>query len=120
MQMLEQLVASANVDTNQAAGAPGCPSPRMLTFTPGETWRARMVTSKGELTIKLADRDGADARDELRVPGAARVLRRARFHRVIPRFMAQGGCPLGSGTGGRAIASTVSSHRAWTMPSRAS
>jgi len=23
-----------------------------------------------------------------------------RFHRVIPEFMAQGGCPLGSGTGG--------------------
>ena len=53
MQILDQLVASANVDTHQSGWRTRLPKPTMLTFTPGQTWRARMVTSKGELVIKL-------------------------------------------------------------------
>ena len=100
MQMLEQLVASANVDTNQAGWRTRLPKPAMLTFTPGETWRARMVTSKGELVIKLLTETAP-----MHVTSFAYLARLGfydglAFHRVIPRFMAQGGCPLGSGTGG--------------------
>ena len=100
MQMLEQLVASANVDTNQAGWRTRLPKPAMLTFTPGETWRARMVTSKGELVIKLLTETAP-----MHVTSFAYLARLGfydglAFHRVIPQFMAQGGCPLGSGTGG--------------------
>ena len=100
MQMLEQLVASANVDTNQAGWRTRLPKPAMLTFTPGQTWRARMVTSKGELVIKLLTESAP-----MHVTSFAYLARLGfydglAFHRVIPRFMAQGGDPLGRGTGG--------------------
>ena len=100
MQMLEQLVQGAKVDTTQASWRTKIPKPTELTFTPGQTWRARMVTNKGELVIRLL----ADTAP-MHVTSFAYLAKLGfydglTFHRVIPRFMAQGGCPLGSGTGG--------------------
>ena len=100
MQMLEQLVASANVDTSQSGWRTRLPKPTVLAFPPGKTWRARMTTSKGELTVKLFHETAP-----MHVTSFAYLARLGfydglLFHRVIPQFMAQGGCPLGSGTGG--------------------
>jgi len=100
MQILEQLVASAKVDTTQAGWRTRLPKPHVLAFPPGKTWRAKMKTSKGELSLKLFH-DTAP----MHVTSFAYLARLGfydglSFHRVIPQFMAQGGCPLGSGTGG--------------------
>jgi cyclophilin family peptidyl-prolyl cis-trans isomerase len=100
MQMLEQLVASANVDTSQSGWRTRLPKPTALAFPPGQTWRARVTTSKGELTVKLFHETAP-----MHVTSFAYLARLGfydglLFHRVIPQFMAQGGCPLGSGTGG--------------------
>ena len=100
MQMLEQLVASANVDTTQSGWRTRLPKPTVLAFPPGQTWRARMTTSKGELTVKLFHETAP-----MHVTSFAYLARLGfydglLFHRVIPQFMAQGGCPLGSGTAG--------------------
>jgi cyclophilin family peptidyl-prolyl cis-trans isomerase len=100
MQMLEQLVASANVDTTQQGWRTRLPKPQMLTFAPGTTWRARMKTSKGEIVIRLLSETAP-----MHVTSFAYLARLGfydglTFHRVIQGFMAQGGCPLGSGTGG--------------------
>jgi len=100
MQMLEQLVADAKVDTSQPGWRTRLPKPQMLTFPTGRTWRARMTTNKGELLIHLFT-DTAP----MHVTSFAYLARLGfydglAFHRVIPQFMAQGGCPLGSGTGG--------------------
>ena len=100
MQMLEQLVASANVDTTQAGWRTRLPKPHMLAFAPGQAWRARIRTSKGEIVVKLLS-DTAP----MHVTSFAYLARLGFydgliFHRVIPEFMAQAGCPLGSGTGG--------------------
>ena len=42
------------------------------------------------------------------------------FHRVIPEFMIQGGCPLGTGRAAPVISSKMNSPRAWGLKSRAS
>jgi len=100
MQMLEQLVASANVDTTQAGWRTRLPLPQQLTFTPGQTWRARVKTTKGEIVVRLLAETAP-----MHVTSFAYLARLGfydglLFHRVIPEFMAQGGCPLGTGTGG--------------------
>src|SRR3989339_1357329 len=61
---------------------------------------ATMTTSKGPITLRLfADKT------PLTVANFANLARRGfynglKFHRVIPDFMVQGGCPKGTGTSG--------------------
>jgi cyclophilin family peptidyl-prolyl cis-trans isomerase len=100
MQMLEQLVASMKVDTTQPGWRTRLAKPQVLSFPAGQTWRARMTTTKGELSIRLLPETAP-----MHVTSFAYLARLGffdglTFHRVIPQFMAQGGCPLGSGTGG--------------------
>jgi cyclophilin family peptidyl-prolyl cis-trans isomerase len=100
MQMLEQLVASMKVDTTQPGWRTRLAKPQMLSFPASQTWRARMTTTKGELSIRLLPETAP-----MHVTSFAYLARLGfydglAFHRVIPQFMAQGGCPLGSGTGG--------------------
>ncbi len=100
MQTLDQLVTDAKVDTTQHNWRMSLTKPAMLTFSPDEKWFARMVTNKGTIRIRLFT-DTAP----MHVTSFAYLIRLGFydgliFHRVIPGFMAQGGCPMGSGTGG--------------------
>ncbi len=100
MQMLEQLVASANVDTNQPGWRTRLPKPQQLAFAPAQTWRARMTTNKGEIVIQLLADSAPMHVTNFAYLASLGFYDGLSFHRVIPEFMAQGGCPLGSGTGG--------------------
>src|SRR5262245_53459124 len=101
MTSLDALVGAAKVEKD-AAGRwkTNLPRPGKLDIPTGETWRARMVTNKGEVVIRLRP-DAAP----VHVTSFAYLARLGffdglTFHRVITGFMAQGGCPLGTGTGG--------------------
>jgi len=100
MQMLDQLIAGAKVDTTRPDWRTRLPKPTLLAFPAGQVWRARMTTNKGELSLRLLTETAP-----MHVTSFAYLARLGfydglTFHRVIPRFMAQGGCPLGTGTGG--------------------
>lgn len=60
----------------------------------------RMATSKGEIEIELFPEAAPNTVANFHALGAAGFYDGLAFHRVIPGFVAQGGCPNGTGTGG--------------------
>jgi peptidyl-prolyl cis-trans isomerase B (cyclophilin B) len=100
MQMIDDLIASAPVDKSRPNWRTTLSRPKQARFEPGKTYVARMQTSKGPVVIKLLP-DVAP----MHVTSFAYLAKLGfydglTFHRVIPKFMAQGGCPAGTGTGG--------------------
>jgi peptidyl-prolyl cis-trans isomerase B (cyclophilin B) len=59
-----------------------------------------MHTNAGKITIELFDEDAPKTVENFRKLSADGFYDGLIFHRVIPDFMIQGGCPQGTGTGG--------------------
>ncbi|HTR97721.1 MAG TPA: peptidylprolyl isomerase [Candidatus Acidoferrales bacterium] len=101
MQRIDQLIAAAAVKKDDAGQwRTRLKAPGSIAFAPGERWRARMTTSKGELAIELLPATAPAHVTSFAFLSRLGFYDGLTFHRVIPGFMAQGGCPLGSGTGG--------------------
>jgi len=99
MQQIDAMIAKAKIDKSSSAWRTALPKPEQATFDSGHTYFARMETSKGPIVIRLMP-DVAP----MHVTSFAYLTKLGffdglSFHRVIPGFMAQGGCPLGTGTG---------------------
>ena len=61
---------------------------------------ATMNTTQGPITLELFDEDAPKTVENFRKLAADGFYDGIIFHRVIPDFMIQGGCPQGTGTGG--------------------
>jgi cyclophilin family peptidyl-prolyl cis-trans isomerase len=61
---------------------------------------ATMTTSEGPIVLELFDEDAPKTVENFRKLAADGFYDGLIFHRVIPKFMIQGGCPKGTGTGG--------------------
>jgi cyclophilin family peptidyl-prolyl cis-trans isomerase len=61
---------------------------------------ATMKTSEGDITFELFDEDAPNTVANFTKLASDRFYNDLIFHRVIPDFMIQGGCPQGTGTGG--------------------
>ncbi len=61
---------------------------------------ATMTTSEGDITIELFEDEAPKTVENFRKLAQDGFYDGLTFHRVIPDFMIQGGCPEGSGTGG--------------------
>ncbi len=61
---------------------------------------AHMNTSHGTIALELFDEDAPKTVDNFRKLASDGFYDGIIFHRVIPDFMIQGGCPQGTGTGG--------------------
>jgi cyclophilin family peptidyl-prolyl cis-trans isomerase len=59
-----------------------------------------MNTTKGAITLELFDDDAPETVANFRKLASDGFYDGIIFHRVIPDFMIQGGCPQGTGTGG--------------------
>jgi len=61
---------------------------------------ATMKTSEGDITIELFDADAPKTVANFTKLAGEGFYDGLNFHRIIPDFMIQGGCPSGDGTGG--------------------
>lgn len=59
-----------------------------------------MNTTQGTIAIELFDDDAPETVANFRKLAGEQFYDGVIFHRVIPDFMIQGGCPQGTGTGG--------------------
>ncbi|HEY9663359.1 MAG TPA: peptidylprolyl isomerase, partial [Allocoleopsis sp.] len=62
--------------------------------------RAIMETEKGTIHIDLFDQDAPNTVKNFVDLSEKGFYDGLNFHRVIPNFVIQGGCPKGNGTGG--------------------
>jgi peptidyl-prolyl cis-trans isomerase B (cyclophilin B) len=62
--------------------------------------RAIMETDKGTITLEMFDDDAPGTVQNFVDLANNGFYDGLNFHRVIPNFMVQGGCPKGNGTGG--------------------
>jgi peptidyl-prolyl cis-trans isomerase B (cyclophilin B) len=62
--------------------------------------QAIMETSKGTINLELFEQDAPNTVANFTKLAKSGFYDGLNFHRVIPNFMVQGGCPNGSGTGG--------------------
>ncbi|WP_204141003.1 peptidylprolyl isomerase [Halomicronema sp. CCY15110] len=62
--------------------------------------RAIMETDKGTITLEMFDADAPGTVQNFVDLANNGFYDGLKFHRVIPNFMVQGGCPKGNGTGG--------------------
>jgi peptidyl-prolyl cis-trans isomerase B (cyclophilin B) len=60
---------------------------------------ATMKTSEGDITIELFDADAPKTVENFTKLAGDGFYDGLGFHRIIPDFMIQGGCPRGDGTG---------------------
>jgi len=100
MQQIDGMITKAKVDKSKTGWRQALPKPEKATFDPTHQYFAKMVTNKGTILIKFLP-DVAP----MHVTNFIYLSRLGfydglSFHRVITNFMAQGGCPLGTGTGG--------------------
>ena len=100
MQQLDEQIAKAKPDKSKAGWRTSLTKPALLTFDPEHTYYAKMVTNKGTVMIKLLPQVAPMHVTNFAYLAKLGFYDGLTFHRVIPGFMAQGGCPLGTGTGG--------------------
>jgi cyclophilin family peptidyl-prolyl cis-trans isomerase len=100
LQQIDAQIAKLTIDKTKPNWRTSLTIPTVATFDPNHQYFARMVTTKGTVLIKFMPEAAP-----MHVTSFIYLTRLGfydglSFHRVIQGFMAQGGCPLGSGTGG--------------------
>jgi cyclophilin family peptidyl-prolyl cis-trans isomerase len=100
IQQIDQQIAKANVDKTKSGWRTSLPKPEKTVFDPKHTYVAVMDTNKGSVRIQLLPDVAPMHVTSFIYLAPMGFYDGLAFHRVITGFMAQGGCPLGNGTGG--------------------
>jgi len=100
MQQLDAQISKSKPDKTKPGWRTSLTKPTVLAFDSTHTYYARMVTNKGTILIKFRPDVAPMHVTNFMYLTKLGFYDGLTFHRVIPGFMAQGGCPLGTGTGG--------------------
>ncbi len=96
---VDAFIASKNIDKSGKGWKSSLPKPELASFDKGKTYFWDLKTNKGDMRFKLLPEYAP-----MHVTNCIYLTRLGFYdgttmHRVIKNFMAQGGCPLGNGTG---------------------
>jgi peptidylprolyl isomerase len=96
---VDSFIAEPTIDKTDNEWKTKLSKPPLLTFTQGKDYFWELQTNQGNLTIKLfTDSAPMHASSTIYLTKLG-FYDDLTFHRVIPGFMAQGGDPIGNGTG---------------------
>jgi len=97
---IEDVLETAKVDKGRQGWRTSLKKPEVATFDKGKTYSVTLTTSKGPIRIRMMPDVAPMHVTSFLYLAKLGFFDGLAFHRVIKRFMAQGGCPLGTGTGG--------------------
>jgi peptidyl-prolyl cis-trans isomerase B (cyclophilin B) len=97
---IDAQIAAAHVNKQAPGWKTRLPLPKAVTFDSTKKYVAHMVTNKGTLVIEFMPRIAPMHVTNFIYLARLGFYDGLKFHRVIKGFMAQGGDPLGTGSGG--------------------
>jgi cyclophilin family peptidyl-prolyl cis-trans isomerase len=100
LESIKTFIAQQKVDTSLPGWKTRLAKPPKATFDPKKTYYWTLDTSKGTVKIKLLPQSAPMHVTSTVYLTELGFYDGTKFHRVIPQFMAQGGDPLGRGSGG--------------------
>ena len=100
IQACDDHIASAGIDKSSPNWRTSLSKPPSFPFDSGKTYYWDIETNVGSIRVKLMPDVAPMHVSSTMFLARAGFYDELSFHRVIDGFMAQGGCPLGTGTGG--------------------
>jgi peptidyl-prolyl cis-trans isomerase B (cyclophilin B) len=97
---MREFIAQQKIDKSQPGWKTKLPKPPKASFDPAQTYYWSLDTNVGNVKVKLLPQTAPMHVSSTIYLTELGFYDGTAFHRVIPGFMAQGGDPLGRGTGG--------------------
>jgi cyclophilin family peptidyl-prolyl cis-trans isomerase len=99
LKAMHEFIAKSKIDTSIRQWKTQLPRPPQVEFDDGSNYFWKMETNKGPIKIRLMPDVAPMHVSSTMFLTEVGFYNDLTFHRVISGFMAQGGCPLGSGRG---------------------
>ena len=100
IQACQKFIADRDQDTSHPRWRGSVDEPPRFEFDSASSYYWDIETNKGNIAVKLFVEDAPQHASSTIYLTELGFYDGLSFHRVITQFMAQGGCPLGTGTGG--------------------